>query len=140
MSPQENGGKRPRALIVEDNEINRMVASQMLRRVEIDSEMAEGGAAAIERLLNEEFDVVLMDVQMPEMDGLETARRIRNGGAGDRCVSIPIVAMTAYASQDDEDACYAAGMDAYLSKPLNMQLFIETVQAAIDGGSLRRAD
>lgn len=132
MSSQENPG-RPRALIVEDNEVNRMVAVQMLRRGEIDADMAEGGADAIEKLQASTYDVILMDVQMPQMDGFETARAIRDGAAGDAGRRTPIVAMTAYASQDDEDACYSAGMDAYLTKPLNMQQFIETVKAAIAG-------
>lgn len=132
MSSQETG-RCPRALIVEDNEVNRMVAVQMLRRGEIEADMAPGGKVAIDKLQSATYDVVLMDVQMPEMDGLQTARAIRAGAAGEQGKRIPIVAMTAYASQDDEDACYDAGMDAYLSKPLNMQLFLQMVKAAIAG-------
>ena len=119
--------KRPVALVVEDNQVNRLVARQMLKRGNIETEEADGGRTALTILKEKLFDLVLMDVQMPGMDGLETARAIRNGEAGERNKGIPIVAMTAYASAEDEEACYAAGMDAYLSKPLNMQRFLDTV-------------
>lgn len=108
-----------------------MVARQMLKRGDIDAEEADGGRRALERLRERRFDLVLMDVQMPGMDGLAAARAIRAGEAGDENREIPIVAMTAYASQEDEQACYAAGMDGYLAKPLNMQRFLDTVQAKI---------
>lgn len=129
MESRETGPRR--ALVVEDNDVNRMVAKQMLKRADIVAEEASGGREALEQLSRSSYDVVLMDVQMPGMDGLETARAIRAGSAGDP--AIPIVAMTAYASEEDEAACYAAGMDAYLSKPLNMQRFLDTVTAAIEG-------
>ncbi len=123
--------ERPVALIVEDNQVNRMVASQMLNRGGVAAIEADGGPAAIETLQTTSIDVVLMDVQMPGMDGLETARAIRRGEAGDGNREVPIVAMTAFATQQDEDGCYAAGMDYYLSKPLNMQRFLDTVHEAI---------
>jgi CheY-like chemotaxis protein len=116
---------------VEDNQVNRMVATQMLRRGDIDAIEATGGAEAIELLQHTQVDVILMDVQMPGMDGLETAREIRKGSAGAKAQKTPIIAMTAYASKEDESACYAAGMNAYLSKPLNMQAFIDTVQRTV---------
>ena len=131
--------RRPVALVVEDNPVNRMVVRQMLKRGGVDSEEADGGRRAIERLQNEEFDLVLMDVQMPGMDGLETTRAIRSGDAGERNRNVPIVAITAYASTDDEEACYSAGMDAYLSKPLNMQRFLDTVSDAIGKGRGERS-
>ncbi len=121
----------PRALIVEDNDVNRMVARQMLKRASVDADEARGGQEAIDLFGQNTYHVILMDVQMPGMDGLETTRAIRqSGGAG---AEIPIIAMTAYSSEEDEEACYAAGMDAYLSKPLNMQRFVDTVVAAIEG-------
>jgi CheY-like chemotaxis protein len=122
---------RPVALIVEDNQVNRMVASQMLSRGGVSTIDADGGPSAIGTLQTTSVDVVLMDVQMPGMDGLETARAIRRGDAGDANREVPIVAMTAFATQQDEDDCYAAGMDYYLSKPLNMQRFLDTVHEAI---------
>ncbi|MFP4376266.1 MAG: response regulator [Spirochaetales bacterium] len=129
MSDPES--RKPLALIVEDNQVNRMVATQMLRRGGIDAIEANGAAEAIVTLQAKEVDVILMDVQMPGMDGLEAAREIRRGRAGAAAQETPIIAMTAYASKEDESACYDAGMNAYLSKPLNMQAFIETVQRTI---------
>ena len=123
---------RPVVLVVEDNRVNRMVARQILKRGDIDTEEAEGGLPALEQLRQNEFDLVLMDVQMPGMDGLEAARAIRRGDAGERNRSIPIVALTAYASPEDEAACYDAGMDDYLSKPLNISTFLETVRQIIE--------
>jgi CheY-like chemotaxis protein len=128
----ETGSKpRPAVLVVEDNQVNRMVARQMLKRGDIDAEEADGGRRALERLRERSFDLVLMDVQMPGMDGLAATRAIRAGEAGDENRDIPIVAMTAYASQEDEQACYTAGMDGYLAKPLNMQRFLDTVKARL---------
>ena len=123
---------RPVVLVVEDNRVNRMVARQIRKRGDIDTEEAEGGLPALEQLRESEFDLVLMDVQMPGMDGLEAARAIRRGDAGERNRSIPIVALTAYASPEDEAACYDAGMDDYLSKPLNISTFLETVRQIIE--------
>ncbi|MFP4113942.1 MAG: response regulator [Spirochaetota bacterium] len=124
--------RRPIALVVEDNQVNRMVACQMLKRGGIDTIEADGGKAALERLQEQSVDLVLMDVQMPDMDGLEAARAIRAGRAGDDRAMVPIVAMTAYASEEDVQACYDAGMDAYLSKPLNMERFLDTVRTVIE--------
>ncbi|MFW6313285.1 MAG: response regulator [Spirochaetota bacterium] len=126
--PQE---EQPVVLVVEDNQVNRMVARQMLKRGGIVAEEADGGRRSLEQLRERRFDLVLMDVQMPGMDGLETTRAIRNGEAGAENRDVPIVAITAYASSDDEQACYAAGMNAYLSKPLNMQKFLDTVREMI---------
>ncbi|HKJ86420.1 MAG TPA: response regulator [Spirochaetia bacterium] len=126
--PQE---EQPVVLVVEDNQVNRMVARQMLKRGNVVAEEADGARRALEILRERRFDLVLMDVQMPGMDGLEATRAIRNGDAGDQNRGVPIVAITAYASSDDEQACYEAGMDAYLSKPLNMQKFLDTVTETI---------
>ena len=131
---------RPVVLVVEDNRVNRMVARQILKRGDIDTEEAEGGLPALEQLREHEFDLVLMDVQMPGMDGLEAARAIRRGDAGERNRSIPIVALTAYASPEDEAACYDAGMDDYLSKPLKIGTFLETVRQIIENQRAHQQD
>lgn len=123
--------EQPIVLVVEDNHVNRMVARQMLKRGGIVTKEADGGRRALEVLREHRFDLVLMDVQMPGMDGFEATRAIRNGEAGEENRDVPIVAITAYASSDDEQACYAAGMNAYLSKPLNMQRFLDTVKDTI---------
>jgi len=106
-----------RVLLAEDNEVNRKVACGLLAK-QGHSVLAVGnGAEALEALARERFDAVLMDVQMPVMDGLEAARSIREreraqGG------HVPIVALTAHAMKGDRERCLTAGMDDYVSKPL----------------------
>ena len=106
-----------RVLVVEDNATNRRIIAMLLEKLGVAADMAENGQEALDWLARERYDMVLMDVQMPGMDGLETTRRIR---AGERSgVRIPIVAMTANAMKGDREACLAAGMDGYLSKPIS---------------------
>ncbi len=131
MSSERAGERRARVLLVEDNKVNRMVAMQMLKRAEVDGVEAQSGPEALEKLRSEPFDLVLMDIQMPEMDGLEVARAIRVGDAGKQNSAVPIIAMTAYSTAEDEEACLAAGMNGYLAKPLSMQRFIDTVQSMV---------
>ncbi|HOO93523.1 MAG TPA: response regulator, partial [Opitutales bacterium] len=104
------------ALVVEDNTTNQKVAVMQLRRLGVEAECASNGQQAIDMVARKSFDVVLMDCQMPEMDGYEATRRIR-ATHGNR---VRIVAMTANAMQGDRDLCMAAGMDDYLSKPVRM--------------------
>ncbi|MEY2747805.1 MAG: hypothetical protein RL112_2847 [Planctomycetota bacterium] len=113
-----------RVLLVEDNAINRKVASRMLHKLGIEPAQAENGREAVEALLASTYDVVLMDVQMPEMDGMEATRRIR--GAPLRHQP-RIVAMTANAVEGDRESCLAAGMDDYVAKPVRF----EALEAAL---------
>ncbi|MBP6544483.1 MAG: response regulator [Piscinibacter sp.] len=108
---------RGRVLLVEDNPVNRMIASEMLRRLGLQVEEAENGLLALEALRRQPADLVLMDLQMPVLDGLATAERIRRGDAGDAVRQVPIVAVTANALQEDVAACENAGMDGHLAKP-----------------------
>jgi len=109
-------------LLVEDNEINRLYAGSLLKRWSCKVEMAGNGKEALEKLDNQPFDVILMDVQMPVMDGYEATRRIRT--RKDSSHNIPIIALTANASVRDVDKCLEAGMDECLSKPFTPdQLF-----------------
>jgi signal transduction histidine kinase/DNA-binding NarL/FixJ family response regulator len=112
------GGRHGNALIlvVEDNIVNQKVVKGLLQRRGYQMETAVDGSQALAMLEHCEFDAILMDVQMPVMDGLEATRRIRALG---RWKDIPIIAMTAHAMTGDEERCLAAGMDAYLSKPVN---------------------
>jgi signal transduction histidine kinase/CheY-like chemotaxis protein len=103
-------------LIVEDNIVNQKVIKGLLQRKGYRMETAADGSQALAMLEHYAFDAILMDVQMPVMDGLEATRRIR---ALERWRAIPIVAMTAHAMRGDQERCLAAGMDAYLSKPVN---------------------
>jgi len=103
-------------LVVEDNIVNQKVITGLLKRKGYRFETATDGNQALAMLEYHSFDAILMDVQMPVMDGLEATRRIR---AVDRWRDIPIVAMTAHAMSGDRERCLAAGMDDYLSKPVN---------------------
>ncbi|MFH1981960.1 MAG: response regulator [Pseudomonadota bacterium] len=107
-----------RVLVVEDNPTNREIAQAVLETAGMLVETAENGRMALARVREAAFDAVLMDVQMPEMNGLEATRVIRSDPVYDR---MPIVAMTAHAMRGDEERCLAAGMDGYLSKPINQQ-------------------
>jgi PAS domain S-box-containing protein len=110
---------RCRVLVVEDNRINQMVIKGMLDGFGIVSDTVGNGLEAIEALSQIPYHIVLMDVQMPEMDGLEATHEIRQGTAGRRASALPIVAMTAHARAEDREKCLAAGMSDYLSKPID---------------------
>jgi CheY-like chemotaxis protein len=107
-----------RVLLAEDDAVNRKVAVRMLEHLGYRADVACDGAEAIEALRRELYDAVLMDVHMPEMDGLEAARRISAEWGRDRRPRI--VAMTADAAQGDRERCLAAGMDDYISKPVRL--------------------
>ncbi len=106
-----------RILVVEDNAMNRQVAEELLAGAGAQVALAEGGGEALEKLEHELFDVVIMDMQMPGIDGLETTRRIR---AQRRFAELPILAMTANASPADRQACIASGMNDHVSKPIDL--------------------
>ncbi len=117
-----NGAGRPaslQVLVVEDNQINMRIVTEMLRRLGHRPAGAVNGREALEELRRGSYDVVLMDCQMPEMDGFEATRRIREGGWTPN-PAIPVVALSATVLAEDRRACTAAGMDAFLSKPLHM--------------------
>ena len=89
------------------------------------------GRAAWEAVAEDDYDLVLMDVQMPEMDGMEATRRIRAAEKETGRPRLPIIALTAHAMAQDKEACLAAGMDAYLSKPLHANDLYEAIEAAL---------
>ncbi|WP_373186150.1 ATP-binding protein [Halopseudomonas sp.] len=107
-----------RILLVEDNSVNQLVARGMLTRLGYEVEIAEQGEAALARLEREDFDLVLMDCNMPVMDGYETSRRMR---ADPRWQDIPIIALTANALHEDRQRCEEAGMNDYLAKPFKRE-------------------
>ena len=106
-------------LLVEDNNINQLVARRILENAKILVDIASTGVQAVEQLSKKKFDVVLMDIQMPEMDGYTATQEIRNKL---KLTDLPIIAMTAHAMTGDKDKCLDAGMNDYLSKPIDSAL------------------
>jgi CheY-like chemotaxis protein len=119
MAAAPRSARALRLLVVEDDDANRQVASLLLRQLGHDVAIAPNGVEALRLLAAGNFDAVLMDCQMPVMDGYEATQRIRTGQAGAN-TKIPIVALTAYARTEDRTRCLAAGMNAYVSKPLRL--------------------
>ena len=113
------GNGRARILVVEDNITNQEVALAILNKLGHHAELAANGAAAIEVLREGDYDAVLMDCEMPEMDGYEATRRIREHGTGTRNPDIPIIALTADAMSADRDKCLLEKMNDYLAKPVD---------------------
>jgi CheY-like chemotaxis protein len=122
------GESHPLAILVaEDNPVNQRVAILMLRRLGYRADVAANGREALEAVERQRYDLVLMDVQMPEMDGLQAAREIRSRFAVE--VGPRIVAMTANASTSDRDECFAAGMDDFMTKPVRDADLRRAIQA-----------
>jgi PAS domain S-box-containing protein len=116
-APARPPGRRLRVLVAEDNVVNQRVAVGMLERAGHRATVVENGRQVLAALTREAFDLVLMDVQMPELDGFETTAAIRERER-DTTRHVPIVALTAHAMKGDAERCLAAGMDGYLAKPL----------------------
>ena len=125
-------GGRPAAtvhvLVVEDDALNQTIVCRLLSHGGCDSTAASDGAQALALLSARHFDLVLMDWQMPDMDGLEVTRRMRAGEAGPRGLKVPIVALTANAFAEDRAACLAAGMNDFLTKPVLADVLMLTVR------------
>ena len=106
-----------RILLVEDNDINKMIALEMLEETGVDVDVAVNGADAVEQVQQQEYELILMDIQMPVMDGYEATRQIR--ALGGEFKSIPIIAMTAHALEGDSSRSLEAGLDYHISKPFD---------------------
>jgi len=124
-------GTGPAILLVEDNEINRKVVRAFLRPLNAEVVEAENGAAALARLSERAFDLVLMDLHMPVMDGLSATRAIRAARAP--YAKTPIVALTAAVSEEDRRASFAAGVDDFLGKPVGSEMLAATVRRLTTG-------
>jgi PAS domain S-box-containing protein len=128
--PPHNILQGGRVLVVDDNPVNQLLAARILKKYGWTVELASNGCEALRQLDNANFDLVLMDVQMPTMDGLEATKaiRAREHGIGDR---VPIVAMTASAMRGDDQLCMDAGMDSYVAKPIHFWELTAAIECAM---------
>ena len=117
-------------LVAEDNPVNRMVIKGLLGRLHISPEYAENGLIALEKASQTQFDLILMDCEMPEMDGFEATRQIRRVEQEQQRKSSIIVALTAHALQEHREAVFAAGMNYYLSKPVTLDALYDALDTA----------
>ncbi|MBK1643694.1 hypothetical protein CKO25_03260 [Thiocapsa imhoffii] len=121
-------GRNLRLLLVEDNGTNRMVAMGILKKMGIRADAVADGAEAVDALQRLPYDLVLMDVQMPVMDGFEATRRIRNRTSPVLDHQIPVIAMTAHALEGDRARCLEAGMNDYVTKPVDPGILADTIE------------
>jgi CheY-like chemotaxis protein len=123
---------RGRVLLAEDNRVNQIVAGEILAKAGFTYDLVDDGQKAVEAVRRGGYDVVILDCQMPVLDGFEAAQAIRAdelAGAGGR--RVPIVALTANAIKGDRERCMAAGMDAYCSKPVDARRLVETIESLL---------
>ncbi len=126
-----------RVLVVEDNPINQLVATSLLTALGVSAEVAEHGITALEKMAKNTYDLVLMDCQMPVMDGWEATRRFRAAESGSH---LPIVALTASSTEDDMGRCRACGMDDFLAKPIDLQVLAQMLKRHLKPASDQRQD
>lgn len=115
-------------LVAEDNTINQLVVKHTLKKLGAKVEIVSDGTEAVERMKVNNYDLILMDIQMPMMDGYEATRQIRNM-SGNR---IPIIAMTAFALKGEDEKCYACGMNGYIAKPFTLESLQGTIVKALN--------
>ncbi len=123
--------RRKRILVVEDNRVNQLVAIKLLQKLGFHADAVADGSEAVKTLDSIPYDLVFMDVQMPQMDGMEATREIRKRPPASINFGIPIIAMTAHAMKGDRERCIAAGMDGYVSKPVNAKEICEAISSHI---------
>jgi two-component system, sensor histidine kinase and response regulator len=133
--PVSAGERALKILLVEDNRVNQALAAKVLGKRGHSVTIADNGAIAVDLARHGEYDVILMDVQMPVLSGFEATRKIREWEAlrGGRT---PIIALTACALREDAEKCKAAGMDDYISKPIETGVLLEKISQFITGVSV----
>lgn len=120
-------------LIVEDNIVNQKVAAAMLKKEGAVITLASDGQEGLKQLMDHEIDIILMDIQMPVMDGISATKAIRSGEAGDSNKNIPIIAVTAHAIKADKNKCLDAGMNAYITKPIKPDVLKSEIKKYLNG-------
>ncbi len=133
-APARYAGKR--ALVVDDNQVNQLLASKFMQRLGFDVVVAEDGGQAVLALANAVFDVVLMDIQMPGMNGWQATQAIRHNEQNQQRKPVPIIALSAHASAADRDKALVFGMDGYLTKPLTPEALQAALKSALHGGAV----
>jgi PAS domain S-box-containing protein len=131
--------RKLRVLLVEDNPINQKIASKLLAHMGYVVNIADNGQAALDSLKREPCDIILMDCQMPVMDGFTATRIIRNHEMQSASPRVPIIAMTAHAMEGDRQRCINAGMDEYVPKPIEEEVLMDTLEGLIERFKLREA-
>ena len=134
----EDRRRRVRILVAEDNIVNQKVALKILERLGYRADAVANGIEALEALETIPYDLVLMDVQMPQMDGFEVTRRIRSPESAVRRHDIPVIAMTAHAMKGDREKCLEAGMDDYVAKPVQPKALAEAIARHVAAGATAR--
>ncbi|MCF7937263.1 MAG: response regulator [Spirochaetales bacterium] len=139
VAAQSKAQNQRKMLVVEDNSINGLVIQRYLANKQIQAKMASSGVQAIAMLSTEDFDGVLMDIEMPEMDGIEAVKRIREGEAEEKNKDIPVIALTAHAFADMKEEALQAGMNGFLTKPIDVmelnRMIDEQLSIASDNGT-----
>jgi CheY-like chemotaxis protein len=135
--PAEDTGRAAHILVVDDNATNRMVAQSLVEMFDCTSESAEDGEEAVEAALTGRFDLILMDIRMPRMDGIAATRAIR--ALPGRIGAVPIIALTANADPDDAESYLAAGMNGVVEKPMKPEHLLLALQQALDPDAAARA-
>jgi two-component system cell cycle response regulator DivK len=121
----------PKILLVEDNEMNRDMLSRRLQRKGFEVEMAVDGLQGVAMALANPYDLILMDMSLPELDGWEATRRVREGHGERR---VPIIALTAHAMSGDREKAMAAGCDDYDTKPVDLRRLLDKIDAVLGKG------
>jgi Amt family ammonium transporter len=132
MPPEDHASDAPargRILVAEDNEVNQIVVMELMNKAGHRCQIVDNGSKAVEAAMSGEYDLVLMDCQMPEMDGFEASRIIRQKEITSGRKRIPIIALTANAMQGDREQCIAAGMDGHCAKPLDARQLLGQIDA-----------
>jgi CheY-like chemotaxis protein len=115
-------------LVAEDNAVNQAIIQAMLRQLGHVTTVVPNGREALDALAQDHFDLVLMDCNMPVMDGLEATRLLRAGAAGVRDAAVPVIALTANAMDGDRELCLAAGMNDFVAKPVSIAMLRQAME------------